>query len=84
MAFILAYLCACQGLSLPDAYSIVVAARPCARPNAGKTLEDPSLPQSLQDRRVDMNRNGMHAPGMTCRFLNGQESRFGMTCIRLA
>ena len=36
VAFVLAYLCACQGLSLPDAYRIVVAARPCARPNAGE------------------------------------------------
>jgi hypothetical protein len=36
VAFILAYLCACQGLSLPDAYRVVLAARPCARPNAGE------------------------------------------------
>ncbi len=35
VAFVLAYLCAHQGLSLADAYALVLAARPCAKPNAG-------------------------------------------------
>ena len=35
VAFVLAYLCAHQGLSLADAYALVLMARPCAKPNAG-------------------------------------------------
>ena len=38
VAFVLAYLCAHQGLSVADAYALVLAARPSAKPNAGKAI----------------------------------------------
>ncbi len=35
VSLVLAYLCARHNMSLADAYELVVAARPSARPNAG-------------------------------------------------
>ena len=58
VAFILAYLCACQGLSLPDAYRVVVAARPCARPNAGEAPEKFPLNPTLYQEGADTRKNG--------------------------
>jgi protein-tyrosine phosphatase len=38
VALVIAYLCAYFNMSLAEAYNVVVAARPTARPNAGMTL----------------------------------------------
>ncbi|KAK9905626.1 hypothetical protein WJX75_003377 [Coccomyxa subellipsoidea] len=35
VAFAIAYMCACKGMSLADAYKLVLTVRPCARPNSG-------------------------------------------------
>ena len=78
VAFVLAYLCAHQGQSVADAYALVLAARPCAKPNAG----EPSAAQQPHgtSRRLPRVCQCTAAPGQCSAFLGAGVAGPDMRC----